>query len=520
MTTAAAIIAALLEGKPSLVVERRTGMVHGWGLWMRGLSERLGSIRADAADAVIEAVHHRPVRPPPPAAPALSQWQAFRSLFYQDWDPPLREERGLRWFAGATSVLMHLIFLLLLLYMAMLRLPPPVDSQSDGSRVQVEFVGVETPEDVGGGASEAEAGAAAALQEPAERPSSSEPASSVAALPQQETAAPAPPAAQQPLQVTETEIVTTRFVLPMATARTPDVVPPEIQVPELGIPTRDIRIVEVPPAQQRVPRKVEVPVIEQPQITVRERQIASPLPSIPSVDIPRPRTATAQIRAPLPDVSEAEIAMPSPAPARGQATPTAAQGAGNAPEKAFSPARASQAASGSAPGPASKERAAGSPAAPRGVDWGASTQVVPGDAPVGAGEKPGLFNADGSVRLPGSGIAGSAPAAGPPGSRQAQQADADRASKWLERPEYPYEPTMFDKFWVPNESLLAEWVRRSIKEVEIPIPGTSKKVKCVVSVLALGGSCAVSDPNLNEQPASARPPPEIPVKRTPIPVDS
>lgn len=518
MTKAAAIIAALLEGKPGLVFERRTGMIHGWGLWMRGLAERRGIIRSDAADAVIQAMLRRPVRSAPPAAPALSRWQAFRSLFYQDWDPPLREERGLRWFAGATSVLMHLFFVLLLLYMAMIRLPPPVDSPSEGSRVQVEFVGAETPEEEGGGVSEA--GGGAAMEVGAEQSSTSEPASSIAALPQRETIALAPTAAQQPLQVTETEIPTTGFVLPPATARAPDFVAPEIKAPELGIPTRDIRIVEVPPAQRQVPREIAVPVIEQPQLTVREREITSPLPSIPSVDIPRPSTATPAIRAPMPSVRQSEIAMPSPLPARGRATPTAPQGAGSAPARSPSQAQDSQAASGSASGAVAAERPGGSPAVQRGDDWGAAARNAPGTASDGTGQDPGLFNADGSVRLPSDGVAGSAPSAGPPGSRQAQQADADRASKWLERPEYPYEPTMFDKFWVPNETLLAEWVRRSVKEVEIPIPGTSKKVKCVVSVLALGGACTLIDPNLNEQPATARPPPDIPVKRTPIPVDS
>jgi hypothetical protein len=80
---------------------------------------------------------------------------------------------------------------------------------------------------------------------------------------------------------------------------------------------------------------------------------------------------------------------------------------------------------------------------------------------------------------------------------------------------------MFDKYWRPtDESLLGEWVRRAIREVEIPIPGTSKRVKCVVSVLQAGGACSLFDPNLNEQPATARPPPDIPVKRNPIPTDS
>ena len=65
---------------------------------------------------------------------------------------------------------------------------------------------------------------------------------------------------------------------------------------------------------------------------------------------------------------------------------------------------------------------------------------------------------------------------------------------------------------MPNETLLAEWVRKSIKEVLIPIPGTNKRIRCAVALLALGGACGISDPNLNEQPATARPPPDVPFK--------
>ena len=48
--------------------------------------------------------------------------------------------------------------------------------------------------------------------------------------------------------------------------------------------------------------------------------------------------------------------------------------------------------------------------------------------------------------------------------------------------------------------------------MSIPIPGTSKSLTCVVSLLQLGGGCGVSDPNLNDQEATARPPPDIPFK--------
>ncbi len=71
----------------------------------------------------------------------------------------------------------------------------------------------------------------------------------------------------------------------------------------------------------------------------------------------------------------------------------------------------------------------------------------------------------------------------------------------------------FDKYWAPNESLLAEWVRRGIQTMEIPIPGTNSKISCVISVLQFGGGCGLTDPNMQDQPAVARPPPDIPFKK-------
>lgn len=517
MTKAAEIVAALIERKPGLVFERRTGMTHGWGLWMRELPIRLGAITSDAADAITGVLLGRPVAPAPRRPVALTPWQAFRSLFYQDWGPPLPEERGLRWLAGVTSLLMHLLFGLLLLFMALVRVPPSPEAESDGSRVQIEFLGAATPEEQGGGASEA--GAPAAVPQAATTaPSDAAPETS--SLPREDQVEPARPAAQQTLQVTETEAPTSDFVLPPTTPRTPDFVPPRITAPELGVPTREVRIVQVPPAQRLEPRRdVPVPTVAAPEITVREREIPAPLPAVRTLAIPAPAVPVPAVRSPVPTIRQAEIAAPAAASASSRSSPSQARAAGSSPAEAPTAPRQSRSDTGGGSGPLTGTRPGGAPSAQRGDDWGASTREVPGSATNGT-DKPGLFNDDGSVRLPSEGTAGKAPQAGPPGSRQAQQADTDRASKWLERPEYPYDPTMFDKFWVPNESLLAEWVRRNINEVDIPIPGTSKKVRCVVSILQLGGACGLSDPNLNDQPSSARPPPDIPVKRTPIPVDS
>ena len=142
-------------------------------------------------------------------------------------------------------------------------------------------------------------------------------------------------------------------------------------------------------------------------------------------------------------------------------------------------------------------------------DWGDSTRSVAGRQG-GNPEASGLFNADGSVRLADGGRVGGGL---PPGTITEDFENVDRHGTWLKRPPYDYEPTSFDRFWLPSETLLEERVRASVTEVLIPIPGTTKSIRCVTVLPALGGVCGIVDPNLQEQPAAARPPPEVPFKR-------
>ncbi|MET1163182.1 MAG: hypothetical protein ABWY48_11670 [Pseudoxanthomonas sp.] len=503
-------------------------MPYGWGLWLRSLRERLGVIRHESAEAIVDLFAERPVPEVPRRPSALNRWQAFRAMFYQDWGPPLREDRKLRWFAGGVSFFMHLLFALLLLLLAMIKLPPP-PAAGDESRVQVEFMGEGTPEEEGGGppAAQSESSAAAAAAQAATAPSSAAPAKASPAsssVPQQETPVPPPPAAQQNVQVTETAEPTTTFVLPPATPRTLEVAPPQVKPRELGVPTREVTVVDAPPAQRELPqREIATAQVAQPVLEVRQREIAAPLPQIRSVQIPSRAVAAPELRAPTQSVRQAEIATPNRGTASSSSTASSTSSSATAGDSSTSPSsqQGTQPSSTAAGSSAAATRPGGLATPTRGDDWGDSTRNTPGQTNGGvAGDGPGLFNADGSVRVPDTGT-GNAARPGAPGSKQQQRADADRASKWLERPEFPYEPSMFDKYWRPtNESLLAEWVRRNIREVEMKIPGTGKRVKCVVSILQAGGACGLYDPNLNEQPATARPPPDIPVKRNPIPTDS
>ena len=59
----------------------------------------------------------------------------------------------------------------------------------------------------------------------------------------------------------------------------------------------------------------------------------------------------------------------------------------------------------------------------------------------------------------------------------------------------------------PDQALLEEWVRRGVKTVAVPLPGTSKRLRCVVSLLQAGGGCSIDDPNMRDEEATARPPP-------------
>src|SRR5690606_11887291 len=112
-------------------------------------------------------------------------------------------------------------------------------------------------------------------------------------------------------------------------------------------------------------------------------------------------------------------------------------------------------------------------------------------------------------RLAGGGAVGGGR---PPGTRTEDFEKVDRHGTWLKRPPYDYEPTAFDRFWMPSETLLEEWVRKSVTEVRIPIPGTTKSIRCMTTMLALGGACSIVDPNLQEQAAGAREPPDVPFK--------
>lgn len=583
MTRAAElIIQALLPRKPAPVVERKTGLPYGWGLWLRALPETQGRISRAKSEAMVSDLTLRPLPTRGGAiAPHLGFWSALRTLFYQQWDAPLREERGMRWLSGVTSLLMHLLFVLLLVWVAVVKLPPPPQAAGDSSRVQVEYIGRGTPQEEGGGAPD-QAAQPAPRQATAATPSAAASASSEAGGDTVEAPTPlnlpefVPPSPTlsaetpqvrertvaepqipppQPVQVTETPEPTQDYVLSAPNVRTDTIRAPVLTPREATVQQREVVVLPTPQAP-RITRETPMQVrpMDRPVVQVQEREMSAPLPQVRATEIPSRIAPVRDITAPTAAVRERTVATPQPAPSAA-ATPAPAAASSTpatAPAAASSPAPSTGTAATATPspragsgqsstasstptprgnqadarnaGPAAADRSGGWNTPVKGDDWGASNRNVAGDSGANAGKQPGLFNADGSVRLPGTAGSDNQASAdrGAPGGDfdQWTREQIDRSGTWLQRPPYDYTPTSLDKYWVPNESLLAEWVRRNVREASIPIPGTNKKIKCVISVLQLGGGCGLVDPNLNEQPASARPPPEIPVKRNPIPTDS
>jgi hypothetical protein len=528
--SSAELIEALRKrARRSLRPERPPGeFPPGWQAWFASIGERLGAITGATNDAIVAIFLQRELVAPPRRVGELNRWQAFATLWRQQWQPPAQEDRAVRIAAYAITFILHLLLFLILLWLASVRFVG--NSAPPGEEVvQVEYIGTGTPEDTGGGPPSGEpvqpVAAASAAASAAPASASASPASAATEMPQppatQEPAQPQPPAAAQPLQVTEVPVPDAPFVLTPPNPLVVDVPRPVLETPELQSPTQVVDIVETQPAVQAIKPQLPQVAITVPQLQQQAAEVIlrEPLPrvqaqALPQPSIQAPTQSLPNLRdVPMPAAASATAAATTPAPGSASVSKPTQGAAPNAsaakPGGTPAPSAGTQpgtTASGSGKTPASKPGAFPTPQ--RGDDWGASTRNRPGG---NTGKQPGLFNADGSPRLP-PGVRPTPGGGSPPGTIEQDIANLDRAGTWLRRAPNDFEPTSFDKYWAPNETLLAEWVRKNIREVSIPIPGTTKKLRCVVSLLQLGGGCGISDPNMQDQEAVARPPPDIPFK--------
>ncbi|MBN5028879.1 hypothetical protein JY419_05455 [Stenotrophomonas maltophilia] len=540
LTRAEQLIDLLLaRQQPRAVLEKTTRLPYGWALWLRSLGPLP---RPFHARDVIAVFLPRPLPGPPGQSPRLSPWQALRRLFWQDWDAAPRDQRWMRWTSALVSALLHLLFFMLLLWVAVIRTTAPDEEGAEGERVQVEFVGRATQEG-GGDQPGAEAAAAAAAgrvatgQEagaataPAPRPVAAEAAASSPASaptasipPPPAEAEPAPVAAPppSPVQATEVAQASTDFVVPpVSVPRTEVSVVPRDSTPIVR--ERSVQPVQAPPtpSQVRTPElAVRTPQVR--DIQVREREVST----VDAPVAPQPlRSAEMQVRVPQQDVQvrEREVAtapVAAPASSSGSATAapaTAAQGSAAQASSSTRPSASSNTPANAGARPAPDPGNWATPA--KGDDWGSSSRNRDGASSGArqastAGKGSGLFNADGSVRVPGQEGDGHAERGAPGGANDGWSKERiAQSGTWLKRPPYDYTPTSFDKYWVPQESLLAEWVRKGVKAMEIPLPGTNTRISCVISILQAGGGCGLTNPNMQDQPAVARPPPDIPFKK-------
>ena len=529
------------------------GVPPGWGEWF-ALSQP-PTMAPGHAEAVVAQLAARPPRAPLPVAPDPGRWGAFAAVWRQQWEPAEPEDRPLRVFAGGFSLFLHLLLGAAMVWLLLTGYDPSDAARlGDEDVVQVEFIGDGVPEEIGGGAVEpaaespapatpapapaaapaAPASVARATDDapaeptapPTESPDAQLPAPAFQMQPairEPELAAgpvpapvereiPMPTAREQPLQVSEPVPDTSAdFLLPPPTVEIEQALPtPELQAAQRQAVEREI---PTPPRRlaprQVSPREFAGPELELPATTAGERQVpmpATPLPPGPELRVPSPGIPQPTLDPSERMARERAVPMPEvPAVAAGDSDTRDPTEPGEALPSDSLPG--SSAAEAVTAGPRPTAAPGGWPDPARGDGWAGSDQQRDGGQ---AGQPSGLFDSAGRVRLaetPGSSASGD-----PPGTVTEEIANLDRAGTWLRRPPTDYEPTSFDRFWRPNETLMEEWVRRSVTTVRIPIPGTSKTIVCQTVLLALGGGCGIEDPNMVDQPATARPPPDIPFK--------
>ena len=557
MTSAADIITALNQRRTRFSNRPETPgqMPSGWQRWFDAMPAVDAHAPGALAPALVDVFAQRPLRAIPRAPKALTRLQSFGRLLQQEWTPNARDERGLRIGVGAVDILLHLVLVGMLLWLMYLRFmalmqAPPEEEQA----VQVEFIGRGNIAEGGGAIANAGAESAPASPAPATRASTPAPATGRPDAPIETLSVPSPPQvaanseapqrvrelaplavaeAAQPLAVTEVrEPEPQVFQLPPPKPR--DTPQPQLQVREVQArqQVEEIAVLRTQPQRSLQPREIQAEVkVQELRDQPQELDIPAPqrMATVQARSAPSQATNNAQVRVPELRGEVRDIPMPpggAPTPSSQAGSGTAAQANANKPgaggERGSAPAAGQAPAgtgagakpaeqggrgvttTGSGAGPANKPAPGGWPGPAKSDDWGASKRNVAGTGN-GSGKngdgdgKPGLFNEDGRPRLSDEWT-------------QVSGIDVDRSGTWLKRPGLEYRGTRFDQYWIPQGTLLEEWVRRGIKKVSIPIPGSKRRLECVVSLLQFGGGCFPVNPDANEQPARARAAPDIPFK--------
>src|SRR5690606_36831892 len=120
MFTAAELIAALRRRTlRSLRPERPAGeFPPGCRARFAAMREQAGLILGATADAIVAVFLAREPRPAPRAVAALSDWQAFTTLWREEWEPSGAESRAQRITAMVITLVMELVLAIFLIWLA------------------------------------------------------------------------------------------------------------------------------------------------------------------------------------------------------------------------------------------------------------------------------------------------------------------------------------------------------------------------------------------------------------------
>jgi len=336
MPTAASLIEAL-QRRLRLSLRRESPapgeFPPGWQHWFDSLSERGGAVVGATSEAMIATLAQRPLASPPRRAANLNRWQAFATLWRQQWHPPEREDRRLRWVAATFSVLWHIFVagaLIWLMYLQFFATRPPPQGEDV---TMIEYIGDGTPKDPGGGAQQpsdqprteptppqppSTSAPPQAAQPPPQvaisAPPTPELQASVPEVPQRDVPEPQlpPPTVEQPVTVSKDVPDSPQiFVLPPTRKRLDDTP----RVPQLEIATRPVPTQDVPTPVQPLSRELPQPQIAAPTVNARPREVAvrevpAPLPQLQMRELPAQPLPAPQVRSATPQVRIAEIPAP------------------------------------------------------------------------------------------------------------------------------------------------------------------------------------------------------------------
>ncbi|RBG47418.1 transmembrane repetitive protein, partial [Xanthomonas oryzae pv. oryzae] len=325
MTTAADLLQALRARMPSKrIVDRRTGLPYGWGIWMSNRKHEVARFNDNHVMDVLLA-RRQPTQDGVGGVSLLSPFQAFRSLWWQHWDPRPKDQRRQHWLAVLGSFLIHLGFIALLIWVVTVRWAPEETKPGDESRVRMTFIGDGAQEQGGGEgqpaaeastqaaaaavSSPAQAGASAAKSEPASSPKPTPtptptPARPAAELVERPDTDQAPENAPEPVQAASEPV--TADVAQVTVQVPPVTIESPLQVTETPVATNDF-VVPPPPTITLTPPAIERAA---PQVQVRQRDIQTVTERPQVRQLQRPATEVAVRSAAAPAVRERDIVIP------------------------------------------------------------------------------------------------------------------------------------------------------------------------------------------------------------------